>query len=488
MNRSEERKRAQQLKAVDVRDVLRASLPAVLPLISDHIDQLQRMLDVEAINADIDTRIEDLTGFKFVRGKGTYSEKYLRDPSQRDKLLAQKLRTRRDENVVSVDYRKLVTADALRPRSDNADEAAYLLVVAEAFEHHGIWLLLDSSAAFMYRQMAVTDPRKWRVRLILGYKTGLAGGEITTRDGRLTREAMLSVSRLSAGYYDWVHKGPTMRSLDGALSSLDYQLDKGWNEHTWWFSHRAEFPIVSKVSDFFGGADWPDTDIWRQPRDIRLRALELINEGKTTEAAKFALLAAFQTEWCARAVREYANATTKGASRVVSILEVIAVCGEIAGWILSILAVGHGVARLLGQKGGQAALQGGGQRMLPPPAEVPKTPTGTLRGSGVGPANAPAGAPSPGLGPVPHNPGTLISDYGKDLGNAIAYARQKLGMPPLMARTLNGGRTNFALAENARFRKAHAEFMDWLLRNPKATLAQKEARRERVLDHWVWDH
>jgi hypothetical protein len=485
MIRIEERKRATALKAVDVREMIKTSLPAVLPqLTAAHIDQLQRVLDVAVINADIEGKGEVLDQ-QSIRGKIIHSNEYLRNPTivaQRNKMLAQKINLKPSENVIRLDHRRLLTADALKPTSDNPDEAAYLLVIAEVYENRGVWLVLDSSMGAMTRQMSPTDPRKWRVRLLLGYKPGGLVEEIETANGGLNRSALLSVQRVGAGYYEWVHRGPTLMALEKALSGLSKKLTDGWNEHTWWSAHRAEFNIVSKVSDFFGGADWPNESIWDQPHKIYVEARNLINAGKLVEASKYALLAAYQAQWCASGLHEYVKDTTKGATRVVKILEIAVVCGEIAGFILTVMAVGHGLIRLLSRKGGQAALQGGaqrqltgGQRQLPAPAEPVPTPTpgGVAPGAGRGQTVV-----ENTLAPVKPG-GPRVQRFNTDVGEAVDKLRQHLGLAP---RTLRGGELGFA--DDLLLGRVHKQFTYWLTKNPRATLDQKLAELARIKDSW----
>ena len=54
MNRTEERKRATELRVFDVRDLIRTRLPDVLKQLTwVQVDQLQRVVDAEVINADV---------------------------------------------------------------------------------------------------------------------------------------------------------------------------------------------------------------------------------------------------------------------------------------------------------------------------------------------------------------------------------------------------------------------------------------------------
>ncbi len=488
MTRAEERKRATELKAVDVRTLIRTSLPDVAPqLTAAHIDQLQRILDAAVINADIEGKGAAIDR-QSIRGKIVHSNQYLRNPvgvAQRDKVLAQKITIKPVENVVRLDLGKLLSPDALKTTSDNPDEAAYLLVVAEVFEHRGVWLVLDSSAAYVTQQMNPSDPKKWRVRLLLGFKPGALVEEIQTERGSLTRKALLSVGRLGAGYYEWVHQGPTMKQLKKALDSVSYQIDLGRNEHNWWSAHRSEFYITSKVSDKFGRADWPNERIWDQPHKVYVQALHLINSGKLMEAGKYALLAAYQAEWCARAVHEYVDATTRGATRVVKVLEVAVVLGKIAEGILALISVASGLIRLLTRKGGTALLEGGAQRQLPAgqttPTPVSRTPT---------PAPQP-GNPTVGYGSDTMKPGVVpggkpgVKRFDTDIGDAVDRLRQHIGLPP---RKLPGPLAELEMAELG---VAHNKFTAWMNANPNATLVQKLEELDRIKKrmgiHWRLD-
>jgi hypothetical protein len=479
MTRAEERKRATELKAVDVRALIRTSLPDVPPqLTAAHVDQLQRVLDAAVINADVQKKWEDLDR-QAIKGKIIHSNEYLRDPAavaRRDQVLKQKIVVKPTENVVRLDFNKLLTPGALKSTSDNPDEAGYLLVVAEVYERRGVWLLLDSSAAAVTRDLHPNDPTKWRVRLLLGYKPGALIEEIKTETGTLTRNALLSVTQLGAGYWEWVHQGPTLTALKNALDIVSYQINLGTKEHAWWSLHRTEYYVVSRISDKLGGADWPNERIWDQPHQVYVKALHLINAGKLMEAGKFALLAAYQAEWCARAVHEYIDATTRGATRAVKVLEVAVVLGKIAEGILSVIFIGQGLIRLLSRRGATAALEGGaqrqltgGQRQLPAPAEP--VPTPVSGGGNPGPRGGSTAADS--LAPVkPPRPG--VRRFDTDIGDAVDRLRQHMGLP---ARTLPG---RLALAENAQLGKAHKEFIAWLNANPNASLDQKLAQLDSI--------
>ena len=98
------------------------------------------------------------------------------------------------------------------------------------------------------------------------------------------------------------------------------------------------------------------------------------------EATKYLILAANLAEWNSRAVHEYIKATTKGAERAVSILEVAVVMGKVAESLLLLYSVGTGLIRLLGGKASTTALSTTVRRQLPAGkpqqmAPYPRTPS-----------------------------------------------------------------------------------------------------------------
>ena len=486
MNRAEERKKAAALNAVDVRDVIRRAYPDVIPLLTPvQVDQLQRGIDVATINADIEQRGEVLDQ-RSIKGKIIHSSSYLRDPTivaERDKVLRQRIAAKLGENVVRLEFHRLVTPTALKPTSDNPDEAAYLLIVADVYLHRGVWLMVDSSAAAIVRQMSVTDPRKWRARLLLGYRAGAIIEEITSDTGKLDRRALLSASKIGAGYYGWVDDGPTMRGLKRALKSVQDSIAKGRDEHYWWSAHRGEFPVVSKISDAVGGADWPNEAIWDMPHKIHIQALNLVNEGKLGEAAKYTLLASYQAQWCGKAVAEYIQATLKGASRVKSILEVIAVIGEIAEAVLLLWFAGEAVFRLLTRKGATLALEGGAQRQLPSGSAAGELPAAPAAPHLPPPAEpvVPPGAQTVGYDTAPAGNlagGPKVRRFDTNIGDAIRNVRRELGLPPLPAGTVS------QLHYAARGARADLEFMEWLKVNPNAPWPEKFEKMNQINERW----
>jgi hypothetical protein len=94
--------------------------------------------------------------------------------------------------------------DALKPVTDNPDEAEYLGRVRNTLESKGIWLRFDNQLVRDPEEHGrwIVDPRTFRAWLCVGYD----GDAIPTNDGQLDREEMLGTALFGAGYYDAVQR------------------------------------------------------------------------------------------------------------------------------------------------------------------------------------------------------------------------------------------------------------------------------------------
>jgi hypothetical protein len=343
----------------------------------------------------------------------------------------------------------------------------------------------------------LNDPRRWFVTLSLGN-----GDEFKTETGRLTREVILGTPLLGAGYYQYVYQGPTYRLLEETVERVYAKVTQGWRLHQAWSMNRTQAkPGVVWTSDKLGGATWPDESIWKQPLSAVSRARTLFNEGQLLEATKFIVLAATLAEWNSLALHKYINATMRGASTAVSVLEVASFMGKIAEGFLLVYSAGAGLIRLLGGKAGSRAAGNAVQRQLTPgkPQQVAPYPPSP---SSVAPPRAPTPVtrnptPAPGgngaVGRTGTKPGTpYTAPPAKNLAggrnpdrwgsaanmeDVINKVRVQNGMKPLPNKTNPGtlGRHNDAIVQ-----KAHDEYMKWLAANPGASLEQKIARFDRL--------
>jgi hypothetical protein len=394
MTRQQEKDRAQQLGAKVAATLIKATLPSVYTiLLPDKIDQVQRLLDVDVLIPDVTARYKERE-MKSVTigygGQGNHHDWWPREKKQLQDELNAYLNVEKAGYVqVRIAYEKLLTSDAFKTTSDNPDEAAHLLAVARALAERGVWLYVKQNPL--------------SVGLILGHDRS-SYGYIPIGAGKLDRSVIRKIWVNGVDYDRAVRKGPTLTLLKNAIRSIDAQRSQGWHEHRWWWEHRREFPIVSRVSDLVGGADWPDPLMWIEPQTHLATAFRLIGEGKLTEAGKFVVLAAWQVDWRARVLDAYIDATRSGAQRAVDVLEIAAAAGEIAETVLTVIWLGEGMIRLLSKRGASEVISTvAKESYVSPPARATKYAEEKMYQKyiqGKAPAGKSPSTPTPGKSPT----------------------------------------------------------------------------------------
>jgi hypothetical protein len=358
MNRADERKRAKELKAADARELLKKSLPVVLPhLTAEQVDKVQRVLDMAVVNPAVDKEVAELNRKAIRSQSGTLVH---RDPEmvQRVNKAMQKYimlsKLNGPDWRVRIDFQKLLTSDALKPTTDNPDEAAYLLQIKAALVNRGVWLRFHMSLRQdfddpMYRAF---DSRTFKAWLSLGPE----GDEMPTDTGSLNRKALIGTQVLGAGYYTAVHRGPTQLFLNTAIDRVRSRISVGRREHNDWAVHRRNTNSgIVRWSDALGGARFPDEDIWDLPHQLVMKAMNLRVGGNVNGASAMMVIAAIQTEVAAKALAEFIKDTTRGAGRALTVLKIAETAGKIAEAVLVVRMVGRGVWQLLTRKSSATA-------------------------------------------------------------------------------------------------------------------------------------
>jgi len=343
------------LKAADARTILQAQLPFVLKLMTDEqIQQMQRVLDAAVVNPGVEKEAGDFYQRAVVR----YGSVFTRDETlvhRGDRVMKSFIAVNEADKRIRLDYKVLLTPDALKATTDNPDEAAYLAAVKKTLEATagGVWLrfapMLVRDATDRSRQFL--DGRTFEVWLSLGPD----GDTIPTESGRLTRDMLLKTTVLGAGYYRRVHKGPIQSALEKEIRRLISQIETGSMEHDMEAKRRRDAPVVAKASDVLGGADFPSRSIWDQPHKFVLRAMELNVGGNVTRSPAYLFTAGILTRNAAWLLAQYIEDTNTGAERAVTVLKVAKTAGHIAEVGLGVMG-GVGVVR--GLVRGGAAIAG----------------------------------------------------------------------------------------------------------------------------------
>jgi len=158
-----------------------------------------------------------------------------------------------------------------------------------------------------------------------------------------------------AGYYDAVHRGPTQRSLDRQIAILSAEMDSAIAEHHRLIMRKVKAPIVSGISDFVGGADLPDRNIWDYPQKMLLKALDLNKGGNVFKSPGYLVAAAIATRNNANLLAQYADDSASGAGRVITVLKVAKTAGQVAEVGLAVTGVAGVVRGTVSVAGGAAA-------------------------------------------------------------------------------------------------------------------------------------
>src|SRR5262249_23245560 len=234
------------------------------------LGQVQKVLDAAVVNPVVEKEYQELMRKSIVAQSGRYAN---RDPDAvrlADKKLQETIPVGNFDMRIKLDFAKLLAPDALLPTTDNPDEAAYLRRVSLTLAQKGIWLLMNFKLV-----RRADDPSSW-TRDPRGLEVWLSVGPyadrtltIPTETGQVSRESLLRTTVIGAGYYDEVNLGLVETILKKAISRIREQIADGETLHGFWQRLRTQAATgVFAVSDFLGGADFPNLKIWELPHQL----------------------------------------------------------------------------------------------------------------------------------------------------------------------------------------------------------------------------
>ena len=350
------RSKAVALKALEARQLIGAAFPLILNMMSPgQVGQVQKVLDAAVVNPAVKKEYDELMRKSVIAESGGYAN---RDPNivnKANRVWEGMIAVGEADKRVQLDPAKLLQAGALRPRTDNPDEASYLNKVMNTLRAKGVWLHVDHK--FIRNpddpsHWLMNDPHSFQVWLTLGP----SGDTIPTKTGELTREILLGTTVLGAGYYREVHLGYAQRTLDQVIKRIRNQISEGeiWHEIQM-EARRDAKPGVVWVSDTLGGAKFPSFNIWDAPNKLVVAALTENVGGNIRQSSRTAMFAAFATQGAARTLDQYVSDTMRGAGRAVKILTVAKVAGEIAGALLALQGLFTGLVRIMAAEGSATA-------------------------------------------------------------------------------------------------------------------------------------
>jgi hypothetical protein len=342
----EHRRRAAELGALDAKALI-ATIPGLLEVMTPaQVRQVQMVLDAAMLNPVLRKEADDAYKASVVAQSGNL---VMRDPDKErraNKLYERMIPIDEWDKRIRLDYQKLLSADALTPVSNNPDEADYFGKVRTTLEQRGVWLRMGQPFSNDPNRTALTDPKRWEI----WFSLGADGDAIPSGDRTIDQEELLKTTMLGAGYYRAVWTGPTQTKLKNLLKQLNNAYDAGWEEHIWLIQRQRDAPfLVAEISDFLGGADLPPLSIWNKPHQLILASLNANTAGDVITAQAQLLAAALAIEANCDKLRAYAEKSSSGAGRAVSILKVARTAGHVAE--AGLLLTGVGIAFKTGRAG-----------------------------------------------------------------------------------------------------------------------------------------
>jgi hypothetical protein len=274
MSNGHVRRHAIALHAVDASALLGATLPYVLKqMTSAQFYQVQRVLDAAVIDPEVQKKYQELMRRSILDQEPIHAAGgpvYYRD----ERIVHRANRyysanfiqiTAADENI-RLDHEKLLTADALKPFSDNPDEARYLRSVAATLKRRGVWLRMNPQGPKGY-----STPVAYKPYLSVGYYGYYNTGDpIPTRTGQLDRKALMGTTLFGAAYVSQVLWGGVQRGLENAMRTLRSQVSTGRTLHEQEQAARDDaLPGVPFVADHLGdNVALPDVKMWDDASDV----------------------------------------------------------------------------------------------------------------------------------------------------------------------------------------------------------------------------
>jgi len=334
-NATRNRRKAAELGAPEAEDLI-ATVPKLARLLSKgQVAQIQKVLDAAVLNPMYEAAYRKAMKDAVISRAGNL---VLRDRAKERKayrILDRRINVSKSDGHIRVDHNKMLTADALVPRTNNPDEADYLIKVRQILVSKGVWLRLGQPW-----QVQGRDATQWEFWFSLGYN----GDTIETEDALIDREELLGTTMLGAGYYRSVLTGHVQKKLDRAFDRFDTEYDNGWSLHTKLMRDRqTAAPGVPRVADLLGGADFPGISIWNRAHKLRMEAYRANTAGDVVKAQIYLLVAASLVEYNGQLLADYLRKTIDGAETAVTILRVAEAAGYVADTVLLVVGVGYGI-------------------------------------------------------------------------------------------------------------------------------------------------
>lgn len=344
-------RKARELGAPDVTELI-ATVPSLRRLLSKgQVAQLQRVIDAEFLNPVYVKEFRKAIEASVI-GRGGNLVAY--DPKKKRRayrILDRRIKVSERDAFVRLDHNKMLTADALTPRTNNPDEADYLVKVRSILSAKGVWLRLRRPLDTRRR-----DPTVWEFFFSLGPK----GDLIETKDAMIDREELLAVTMLGAGYYRSVLTGPVQTKLSRAADRAHVFFQNTWDKHQELARNRREQPIAAFTADLIGGGSLPSQSIWNLPRKYQEKYRDALISGDVLKTQIYLLITLSLIEKNAQMLADYLARTIDGAETALAVFVVVEKIVETIETVMYVTGAGFGLK--FARAGGKKLLKRAGRK------------------------------------------------------------------------------------------------------------------------------
>jgi hypothetical protein len=340
------------------------TVPGLMQLLSEgHVHQIQTILDAAVLNPILKKQADDLYRQSVTLQIGSQVNRDAATVAKAQRSFDKMIKVPEADHHIRLDFNKMLSADALMPRTDNSDEAEYLLKVRSTLATRGVWLRIGQP--FVRRNedssQHLLDPKQWQLWFSLGYD----GDTIPTKDATIDRDELLSTTMLGAGYYRSVHTGYIQSKLKLKMAQLEAAIEVGMEEHHRLIQRKKDAPVgVPLFSDWLLSTahSLPGIRIWGRPKILLDKAVISNISGDVITAQTQLYIAAKTVEFNAELLAEYAEKSSNGAARAMVVFKVIETAAEIAEVVLILNGVGIGMRAL--RSGTRLALSEGAEGLV----------------------------------------------------------------------------------------------------------------------------
>ncbi len=293
-------------------------------LTAEQIQQVQKNLDLQQINQNVDTEYNAY--INKLKQSGHWDPQYGvyrgADVDRLERIDRKHKSYDLKSFELSVDTSKLLAPDILAPQPWNRE--------AESRFRKALYDKLSSEPLRLEIQPGINPQPLFR------FFWGKGGWEIPQAGGQITFAHLMQVYQFDDQYIKLVKDGPAMHQLRAIYNHVHYAYYQGQEDHMFLMKRGDDQPIVNAFAELFGWTSLPSLSIWDPARAALNKAEDAFLNDQVELAGYLLIEASKYINEAGQKLRKYYERTTRGAGRVVIGLKVV----EIGAAVFETVATG----------------------------------------------------------------------------------------------------------------------------------------------------